>query len=63
MESLISFGWMLHVGQKVFFGATTPAACVRSDPPWPMAAVLVVLMIGCLFAPAIAMSLVDFIGG
>jgi hydrogenase-4 component D len=63
MESLISFGWMLHVGQKVFFGAPTPAACVNSDPPWPMAAVLVVLMIGCVFVPAIAMSLADLIGG
>jgi hypothetical protein len=54
---------MLHVGQKVFFGAPTPAACVNSDPPWPMAAVLVVLMIGCVFVPAIAMSLADLIGG
>jgi hydrogenase-4 component D len=63
VESLISFGWMLHVGQKVFFGAVTPAACVNSDPPWPMSAALVILMVGCLLAPAIAMPLVNLIGG
>ncbi len=27
-ESLISFAWMLHIAQKVFFGATTPVAMV-----------------------------------
>jgi hydrogenase-4 component D len=61
-ESLISFGWLLYIGQKVFLGATTPVACVNSDPPPAMSAVLVVLMIGCLAAPAIGIPLVQWIG-
>jgi hydrogenase-4 component D len=62
LESLVSFGWLLHVGQKVFFGAPTPVACVNSDPPWPMSATLVVLMLGCLLVPLVALPLVDSIG-
>jgi formate hydrogenlyase subunit 3/multisubunit Na+/H+ antiporter MnhD subunit len=62
VESLISFGWMLRVGQKVFLGPVTPAAAVNSDPPWPMSVALVALMIGCLVIPAVAMPLVQLIG-
>jgi hydrogenase-4 component D len=62
VESLISFGWMLHVGQKVFLGAVTPVAAVNSDPPWPMSLTLVLLMIGCLVIPTVAMPLVQMIG-
>ena len=56
-ESLISFSWMLHVGQKVFFGATTPVALVHSDPPLAMSVSLVVLMVGCLAAPVVGLAL------
>ncbi len=62
VESLISFGWMLRVGQKVFLGPVTPVAAVNSDPPWPMSVALVALMVGCLVIPAVAMPLVDMIG-
>jgi formate hydrogenlyase subunit 3/multisubunit Na+/H+ antiporter MnhD subunit len=62
VESLISFGWMLRVGQKVFLGPVTQAATVNSDPPWPMSVSLVVLMIACLVIPAVAMPLVQMIG-
>ena len=62
VESLISFAWLLHVCQKVFLGVTTPAACVNSDPPVAMSAALVVLMVGCLVAPAIGIPLVQWIG-
>jgi hydrogenase-4 component D len=58
VESLLAFAWMLHVGQKVFLGVPTPAAAVHSDPPAAMSVVLVVLMIGCLLVPAVAMPLV-----
>ncbi len=62
VESLISFGWMLRVGQKVFLGPVTPVAAVNSDPPWPMSATLVFLMIGCLAIPAVGIPLVQLIG-
>jgi hydrogenase-4 component D len=62
IESLISFGWMVRVGQKIFLGPVTPVAAVHSDPPWPMSAALVLLMIGCLAIPAAVMPLVELIG-
>jgi hydrogenase-4 component D len=62
VESLISFGWMLHVAQKIFLGTVTPVCAVNSDPPWPMSGVLVILMLGCVVIPAIAMPLVNLIG-
>lgn len=62
VESLISFGWMLRVGQKVFLGPVTPVAAVHSDPPWPMSLALVLLMVGCLAIPAVAIPLVQLIG-
>ena len=62
VESLISFGWMLRVGQKVFLGPVTPVAAVNSDPPWPMSVALILLMVGCLAIPAVAMPLVQLIG-
>jgi len=62
VESLISFGWMLRVAQKVFLGPVTPVAAVNSDPPWPMSATLVALMVACLVIPAVAMPLVQLIG-
>lgn len=61
-ESLISFGWMIYVGQKVFLGAPTPAAQVNSDPPAAMSATLVILMICCIAAPWIGMPFVNSIG-
>jgi hydrogenase-4 component D len=61
-ETLVSFGWMLYVAQKVFLGAPSPVAQVNSDPPWPMSATLVILMIGCLAAPFFGMPLVNMMG-
>ena len=48
--------------RRVFLGKTTPVACVNSDPPPAMSAVLIVLMLGCLVAPAIGIPLVQWIG-
>jgi hydrogenase-4 component D len=61
-ETLVSFGWMLYIAQKIFLGAPTPVAQVRSDPPWPMSATLIILMIGCVAAPLIGMPLVQLMG-
>jgi hydrogenase-4 component D len=62
VESLISFAWLLHVGQKIFLGELKPAAAVHSDPPAAMSGVLVALIVLCLLAPVIAMPLVLQIG-
>jgi len=62
-ESLIAFGWMLHVGQKVFFGPRTELAMVKNDIPLAMSATLVILMIGSLLVPIVGIPLVRWIGG
>lgn len=62
VESLVSFAWMLYVGQKVFLGSATPVAAVHSDPPPAMSAVLLILVLACLLAPAIGIPLVQMIG-
>jgi len=62
-ESLIAFGWMLHVGQKVFLGEQTELARVNSDPPPAMSGVLVALMVACLVVPLFGIPLVRWIGG
>ena len=59
VESLISFGWMLYVGQRMFFGEVSALANVHSDPPWPMSATLVVLMVMCLIAQFVGLPFVE----
>jgi len=61
-ETLISFGWLLYVAQKVFLGVAPEPAPARGDPPWPMRATLIALMIGCLAAPLVGIPLVRFMG-
>jgi len=61
-ETLISFGWMLYVGQKIFFGAPVAAAQASPNVPWAMNATLIVLMIGCVAAPFVGMPLVQLMG-
>jgi formate hydrogenlyase subunit 3/multisubunit Na+/H+ antiporter MnhD subunit len=61
-ETLISFGWMLYVAQKVFLGAAPQPALVKTNTPWPLQATLVALIIGCLAAPVIGIPLVRFMG-
>ncbi|TFH66542.1 MAG: hypothetical protein E4G90_03000 [Gemmatimonadales bacterium] len=62
-ESLVAFGWMLFVGQRVFLGPRTPAAEVNSDLPPAMSIALVLLMLGCLLAPLAGIPLVRLLGG
>jgi hydrogenase-4 component D len=59
VESLISFGWMLYVGQRMFFGEVSALANVHSDPPWPMSAALVILMVMCLAATFVALPFIN----
>ena len=61
-ETLVSFGWMLYIAQKIFLGAPLPAVQVSDDPPWPMNATLIVLMIGCVVVPLVGMPLVRLMG-
>jgi hydrogenase-4 component D len=61
-ESLIAFGWMLYVGQRLFFGHPTELAPAHSDPPPAMSGVLIALMIGSLVAPVFGIPLVQHIG-
>ena len=65
-ETLVSFGWMLYVAQKIFLGVPLPAVQVADDPPWPMNLTLIILMIGCLVAPLVAplvgMPMVQLLG-
>jgi hydrogenase-4 component D len=60
-ETLISFAWLLYIGQRLFMGEPSPAALVHSDPPPAMSATLVILMLGCLAAPAIGIPLVEWL--
>jgi hydrogenase-4 component D len=61
-ETLVSFGWMLYVAQKIFLGSAMPVAQVSDDPPWAMNATLIVLMIGCVAAPLVGMRIVRLLG-
>ena len=62
-ETLISFGWMLYIAQKIFLGAPlTLAAEGPLDPPLAMNITLIVLMIGCVVAPLVGMPLVQLMG-
>jgi hydrogenase-4 component D len=62
VESLVTFGWFLWVGQKVFFGKTKGLP-IRSaatlDTPRAMEWVLIALMVACLAAPIVAIPLVE----
>jgi hydrogenase-4 component D len=62
-ETLIAFAWLLYVGQRVFFGAATPAAEGACDPPRAMQITLVLLMAGSIAAPLVGLPLVRLIGG
>jgi len=62
VESLVSFGWMVHVGQRVFLGEPTAAACVDSDPPPAMSATLALLVLACLGIAAVGLPLVQAMG-
>ena len=61
-ETLVSFGWMLYIAQKIFLGAPLVTVPAEVDPPFAMNATLVVLMIGCVAAPFVGMPLVQLMG-
>lgn len=76
VESLVSFAWMLWVGQRVFFGKSTASApssvsetdgqpmfetVGALDPPRSMNWVLIALVIACFVAPIAGIPLVQAI--
>ena len=58
-ETLISFGWMLYIAQKIFLSAPLTPVEVPADPPVAMNATLIILMIACVAVPFIGMPLVQ----
>jgi len=60
-ETLMSFGWMLYIAQKIFLGPPLVAVPADVDPPFAMNATLVILMIGCLVVPFVGMPLVQLV--
>ena len=62
-ETLVSFGWMLYIAQKIFLGAPlAEVAEIPADPPLAMNITLIVLMMGCVVAPLVGMPLVQLMG-
>jgi len=61
-ETLVSFGWLLYIAQKIFLGAPVGAAEVPGDPPLAINATLILLMIGCVIVPYVGMPLVQLVG-
>ena len=62
VESLISFAWMLRVGQKILLGEPTPVVEAVHDPlPVQITIVLWLLIVMCIAAPAIGVPLVEHI--
>jgi len=62
VESLISFGWLLWVGHRIFLGQPTAVVQPVHNPlPWPMTLSLVLLVVMCLVAPWVGLPLVEMI--
>ena len=58
-ESVISFGWLLWVGQRIFLGRPSEVAAAAGDPPPGMSLALIIGMILCLGMPLIGIPLVQ----
>ncbi len=59
VESMVVFGWLLYVTQRVFFGAASEAAELGADPPWQMSGSLIVLAALVIAAPLAALAVVS----
>ncbi|MQK95188.1 hypothetical protein, partial [Escherichia coli] len=57
LESLIAFGWFLHVGQRVFFGTPSPHAEAIEGSRRSIDLSLSVLIAACILMPLIALPL------
>jgi hydrogenase-4 component D len=62
IESLITFGWFLWIGQRVFCGQLTPVAAQIGSHSGPIEVALVVLMLLCLLMPVLALPLATSVG-
>jgi NADH:ubiquinone oxidoreductase subunit 2 (subunit N) len=59
VESLISFGWFLRIGQIVFLGEPSPAVRAARGNSAAISAALILLMVMCLAAPAVGYLLIS----
>jgi hydrogenase-4 component D len=57
LESLIAFGWFLHVGQRVFFGTPSPHVEAIEGSRRSIDISLSVLIAACILMPLIALPL------
>lgn len=60
-ESMVVFGWFLHVTHSVFFGTASEAAESAQDPPWQMSGPLVALAVLVMAAPLAALAVVRYL--
>jgi hydrogenase-4 component D len=58
-ESVVSFGWFLWLGQKIFLGKPSEIAAAAGDPPPGMAFALIAGMALCLLLPLVGIPLVS----
>ncbi len=56
-ESLIAFGWFLHVGQRIFFGNPSDAVKAIEGSRRSIDLSLSILIAACLFMPLVALPL------
>ncbi len=57
LESLIAFGWFLHVGQRVFFGSPSPVVAQAGGSRRSIDLSLSLLIATCIFMPLVALPL------
>lgn len=62
-ESIIGFAWFLVVIHRVFFGDPSSRVETAADPPWPMLAPLLVLIVFTVVSPLFGIPLVNNIVG
>jgi hydrogenase-4 component D len=61
LESMISFGFLLWVGGRIFLGEPSPAAAEAREVPFAMRAGLVLSILFCLAAPFVGMAFTHLI--
>jgi len=60
-ESVVSFAWLIWVGQRIFLGEPSPRAAATVDRPAAMSIALVMGMLLCVGAPIFGVPLVRLI--
>jgi len=58
-ESVVSFGWLLWIGQKIFLGRPSELVEAAGDPPPGMSMALILGMVLCLLMPLLGIPLMQ----